>query len=57
MTENETLKQKLSNLQKKYDHREWQLRPWLYETVKDHVPTEFNEPLPKLIEKLQKYVE
>ena len=52
LKENETLKQKLSNLQKMFDHREWQLRPWLYETVKDHVPTEFNEPLPKLIDKL-----
>ena len=31
------------------------MKPWLRDKVKEHEDVGFNEPLPKLIEKLQNY--
>ena len=40
----------------KYDFREEQLRPYLYNEVKEHESVSYEEPIPKLIEKLKRNV-
>ena len=45
----------IKRLQEDYAFREEQLKPWLRDKVMEHEEVGFNEPLPKLIEKLQHY--
>ena len=45
----------IKRLKEDYDFREEQLKPWLRDKVMEHEEVGFNEPLPKLIEKLQHY--
>ena len=45
----------MKSLQEKYDIREEQLHHYLYVKVNEHESVGFDEPLPKLIEKLQHY--
>lgn len=51
------LEQELADEREKFDFREEQLRPWLYNEVKEHLPVDYNEPLPTLIKKFQQHVE
>ena len=45
----------IKSLEEKYDFRKEQLKPWLRDKVMEHEHVGFDEPLPKLIEKLQHY--
>ena len=45
----------IKRLQDDYAFWEEQLKPWLRDKVMEHEDVGFNEPLPKLIKKLQHY--